>query len=78
MILPSNKRLLSPKTGNATYKMSFFAYFLSKRRDIDYAENIKEQVRVLSNFFANPAFFLLATGANVLEIRDEQELTTKN
>jgi hypothetical protein len=58
--------------------MSFLRVFLSKCREIDYAENKKERVRILSNFPTNPAFLVLATGANVLKTRDVGEPTTKN
>jgi hypothetical protein len=51
--------------------------FLSKRQDIDYAENKKEQVRLLSNFPANPLFLALATGANMLK-QEIARPTTKN
>jgi hypothetical protein len=56
----------------------FSCAVLSKRCEIDHAENKKEQVRILSSFLANPSFLALATGANALKQETTRPTAKKN
>jgi hypothetical protein len=50
---------------------------LSKRGEINHAENKKEQVRILSSFLANPLCLEVTTGANTLK-QETARPTTEN
>ena len=66
-LIPSFKKLSSPKLGNAPAKRIFSLAFLLNSLEIDHTENSKEWFEISSKFSANPSFLELATGANELK-----------